>query len=266
VKAVLCAAVLLALGAGTVVGQTYISSDITSSESWSAACCPYVIQADVAVSNNSTLSIEAGVTVAFDGYYSLESEWGSAIMAMGTPGNEVLFTSNSGTPGPNDWTWVQVGGPSPSVFAYCIFEFAQMGLRANVASPTISHCTIRSCSSSGLFVASGSPTIEYCDIYENRDGIGLSGGAGSPNPVINYNNIFDNTHWNIYTFGLPEDSVIIDAESNWWGTSDEAGIAQEIYDSADNPEILVTVDYDPWWTEQPVETTSWAKLKALYSD
>jgi hypothetical protein len=251
---------------GHCVGQTYISSDITTSESWSEACSPYIIQADIEITGNSTLSIEAGVTVAFDGDCSLDATWGSAIIATGTPTEKIHFTSNADTPEPFDWEWVQVGGPNPSTFEYCVFEFAESALRANIADPMITHCTVRSCGSSGLFIASGSPTIEYCDIYANRDGIGLSGGAGSPNPVINYNNIHGNTHWNVYTFGLPEDPVIINAENNWWGTDVEAEIANEIYDSADNPSILLTVDFTPWWTEQPVERSTWSTIKTLFAE
>jgi hypothetical protein len=263
-KALLMAAAVLAAAGGAASGQTYVSNDITSSESWSAACSPYIIQADIEITGNSTLSIEAGVTVAFDGVYMLEASWGSAITAMGTPGDRVLFTSNEGAPAPGDWKWVDVSGPNPSVFAYCTFEFAENGLRADFAGPTVSHCTIRSCLSSGLFCGSGSPTVEYCDIYANRDGIGLSGSTVSPNPVINYSNIYDNTHWNIYTFGTPEESVTIDAESNWWGTNIESEIANEIYDSADNPAIHVTVDYTPWWTEQPIELATWTTITALF--
>ncbi len=263
-KTLLCVLAVLTM-AGVAHGETYVTADITSSTSWTPAGSPYIIQADVAVTNNSTLSIQAGVTVAFDGEYYLETDWGSAIIATGVSGNGILFTSNAGTPVPGDWTWVQVNGPNPSSFDYCTFEFAQMGLRANVGDPTISHCTIRSSSSSGLFCASGSPTVQYCDIYANRDGIGISSGEVVSNPTINYNNIHDNTHWNVYVFNYPEPAATIDCENNWWGTDVEAEIANEIYDNVDNPDIHVTIDYTPWWVEQPVEATTWGRVKALFA-
>jgi hypothetical protein len=63
----LCVLAALTL-AGVAHGETYVTADITSSTSWTPAGSPYIIQANVAVTNNSTLSIEAGVTVAFDGF------------------------------------------------------------------------------------------------------------------------------------------------------------------------------------------------------
>lgn len=254
--------VLMFCAAATADGQTYISSDIASSETWWEACCPYIIQADVEVTNNSTLNIEAGVTVAFDGDYTLSTSWGSAITATGTVTDGILFTSNAGTPQPGDWRCVEVNGPNPSSFTYCTFEFGEYGLRPNYGDPTVTHCTIRSCSSSGLFCAASSPVVTYCDIYANRDGIGISGNES--NPVVNFCNIHDNTHWNVYTFSYPEPARTINCENNWWGTDVEATIQQEIYDSNDNPSIYVTVDFDPWWVEQPVDEMTWGRVKALF--
>ncbi|MCK4680470.1 right-handed parallel beta-helix repeat-containing protein [bacterium] len=262
-KTLLCVLTVLVMAA-PAIAETYITSDITSSTSWTPAGSPYIIQANVAVTNNSTLSIEAGVTVAFDGDYYLETGWGSAIIAAGTSGNGVLFTSNAGTPAPGNWKWLVVNGPNPSSLEYCTFEFAEQGLRVSFASPTVSHCTIRSCSSSGLYIGESSPTVQYCDIYACRDAIGISGNTS--NPTINFNNIHDNTHWNIYVFSYPEPAVTINCESNWWGTDVEAEIANEINDSVDNPAIYATIDYDPWLHEVPVEATSWGRIKALFAD
>jgi len=262
-KTLLCVLVVLAM-ASPALAETYVTSDITSSTSWTPAGSPYIIQADVDVTNNSTLSIEAGVTVAFDGVYIFGTAWGSAIIATGISGNGVLFTSNAGTPAPNDWKWLVVNGPNASSFDYCTFEFAEQGLRVSFASPTVSHCTIRSCGSSGLFIGESSPAVQYCDIYANRDGIGITGNTS--NPMINYNNIHDNTHWNVYVFSFPEPAATIDCENNWWGTDVEAEIANEIRDSMDNPAIFATIDFDPWWVEQPVEDTSWGRVKALFAD
>ncbi|MFH1864808.1 MAG: right-handed parallel beta-helix repeat-containing protein [Candidatus Eisenbacteria bacterium] len=261
-KTLLCVLVAMAV-ASPVVAQTYITGDITSSTSWTPAGSPYIIQADVEITGNSTLSIQAGVTVAFDGNYIFGTAWGSALIATGTLGDGVLFTSNAGTPAPADWKWVVINGPNPSSFQYCTFEFAEQGLRVSFSSPTVSHCTIRSCSSSGLFIGESSPTVQYCDIYANRDGIGITGNTS--NPIINYNNIHDNTPWNVYVFSFPEPAATINAESNWWGTDVEGEIAQEINDSADNPAIFATIDYTPWWFEQPVEQASWGRVKALFA-
>ena len=261
-KTLLCVLTVLAI-AVAAHGETYVTADITSSTSWTPAGSPYIIQADVRVTNDSTLSIQAGVTVAFDGDYYLETDWGSAMIATGVSGNHVLFTSNAGAPAPGDWKWVVINGLNPSSLQYCTFEFAEQGLRVSFASPTVSRCTIRSCSSSGLFIGESSPTVQYCDIYACRDGVGITGNTS--NPTINYNNIHGNTHWNVYVFSFPEPAVTINCENNWWGTDAEAEIANEIYDNVDNPDIHATIDYDPWLHDVPVEASSWGRVKAMFA-
>lgn len=260
-KTLLCVLAVLAM-APPALAETYVTEDITSSTSWTPAGSPYIVQADVEVIS-STLTIQAGVTVAFDGHYVLKTGSFGAIIATGVSGTEILFTSNAGAPEPGDWTWVQVGGTNPSSFSYCIFEYAQTGLRANWADPTITHCTFRSCGNTGLFCTGASPTIEYCDMYGNRDGVGVDGSLS--NPTINYCNIYNNTYTNIYVSNYPEPPLVtIDAENNWWGTDVEAEIMQEIRDSVDNPAVFATIDYYPWLHEIPVEASSWGRVKALF--
>lgn len=263
-KTLLCVLAALMVAA-PALAETYVTDDITSSTSWTPAGSPYIIQTDVSVTNNSTLTIDPGTTVAFDGSYNLETGWGSAIKAEGESGNRVLITSNAGTPQPGDWGWVEVGGSNQSSFEYCRVEYGYQGLRVNDTSPApwIYHCTVRSCSGSGIFCAGASPTVERCDIYACRDGVTISGNAS--NPGITNNNIYSNTSWNVYVMSYPEPARTINCQNNWWGTDVEAEIAAKIRDSADNPDIYATIDYDPWWMEQPVEETTWGRVKALFA-
>jgi len=64
----------------------------------------------------------------------------------------------------------------------------------------------------------------------------------------------------------PGPARTINCEYNSWGTDVEAEIANEIRDSVDDPTIFATIDYDPWWMEQPVEVTTWGRVKALFAD
>jgi hypothetical protein len=254
-------AALLALAA-SAPAQTYIASDVTASTTWTAAGSPYVIQADVDVLDNSVLTIQAGVTVAFDGAYIFETVDGSAIVAAGTEADPILFTSNAPTPAPGDWRWLQVHGGTPSSFTHCIFEYGEYGLRPNSAAPTISHCTVRHCSSSGIFVAGASPVITHCDIHHCRDGIAVSHNSSAP--TVNFCNIHDNTHWNVYVMAFAAPLVVIDMENNWWGTADPEAIAQEINDSLDHADLYATIDFEPWAGAVPAASLSWSGLKALF--
>ena len=114
-KTLLCVLTVLTMAAA-VHGETYITGDITSSAVWTPAGSPYIIQANVSVTNNSTLTINPGTTVAFDGNYNLETGLGSAIKVEGEPGNRVLVSSNAGTPQPGDWGWIEVTGTNQSSF------------------------------------------------------------------------------------------------------------------------------------------------------
>jgi hypothetical protein len=261
-RALLAIAWIAVFAATAATAETYVSGDITMSTAWTPAGSPYIIQSNVSVIDDSILDIHSGVTVAFDGDYYLEIHWGSAITANGTAGERIRFTSNSGTPAPGDWKWVDVGGPATSSFQYCTFEYAEQGLRIGYSSPTVSYCTIRFCSSSGLYVGNASPAVQSCEMYACRDGVMISGNAS--NPTLHFCNIFDNTHWNLYVLDFPAPAATIDCENNWWGTIVEAEIAQEIRDSADDPGLYATIDYTPWLTAQPIEEKSWTKVKAPF--
>ena len=61
----------------------------------------------------------------------------------------------------------------------------------------------------------------------------------------------------------------IDAEANWWGTTDPLEIEAKIVDCYDNPSLESCVDFDPWCldencTQVPVLPSSWGAIKALY--
>lgn len=79
-------------------------------------------------------------------------------------------------------------------------------------------------------------------ITGNTWGIDLKGDAsGDPTPTINHNNLFGNINANLRTRGFsPGGSGVLDARSNWWGTTTVPGIRATIVHDAVNP-ILVDV-------------------------
>jgi parallel beta-helix repeat protein len=100
----------------------------------------------------------------------------------------------------------------------------------------------------GIVCAYGSqPTITSCTISNNDlDGVYSFGGAS---PIIHNCNITDNIGYGVNN---TTDTVIIDAESNWWGD------ASGPYHPSTNPSgmgSLVSdyVDFSPWLTNPGVE-------------
>ena len=247
---------------GVVAAQTYVTSNIVNNTTWGVAGSPYIIQANIDVLGGRTLTIEAGVTVAFDDYYYLNTAWNGVIVANGAPGNRVVFTSNSGSPELGDWQYVQVFGDAASAFSYCLFEYGGNGLRANTAAPVVTHCEFRECAR-GVFCYFGSPLVQHCDLVENWTGVYITG--NTCRPVVHNCDIHDNVNYNVFVQSFPEPAAVIDMENNWWGTAVESEIAGEIVDAVDGGLVYATIDFDPWLEGVPNEDTNWGHVKTLYA-
>ncbi|MCW4046742.1 MAG: right-handed parallel beta-helix repeat-containing protein [Candidatus Bathyarchaeota archaeon] len=94
----------------------------------------------------------------------------------------------------------------------------------------------------GIFIyPNASPIIKQNTITKNANGIVLL--EGNSNPTIVYNNIEDNTNYNLY-LNLGAQSNI-DATNNWWGTTDIIEIDKKIWDYHDDFN-LGKVNYTPF--------------------
>jgi hypothetical protein len=63
--------------------------------SWGISGSPYNIQGDITIPNDSTLSIEPGVVIEFQGYFTLNVQ--GRLLASGTETDTILFTINDTT-------------------------------------------------------------------------------------------------------------------------------------------------------------------------
>jgi predicted outer membrane repeat protein len=74
--------------------QTHISpGDVYGT--WSLVNSPYLIDGEVTIPNDSTLTIEAGVVVEFQGYYPLHVQ--GTLLAVGTETDTIVFGVNDTT-------------------------------------------------------------------------------------------------------------------------------------------------------------------------
>ncbi|GEM_PF-4578855 len=87
------------------------------------------------------------------------------------------------------------------------------------------------------------------EVSSNTVGLSTGGGIeiGGGKPTINYNNIHNNTPYDVRN-RLSWDAPTIDATNNWWGTTDEATIQTHIYDWYDDASLGL-VEYIPYLTE-----------------
>jgi hypothetical protein len=264
----LAVATFLLLVSAAACADTYVTGDISVDTTWNRAGSPYIIQSDVNIINNSTLTLNGGTEVRFDDYFELVVDHGSKIQVEGDAVNTVLITSNDPSPVPGSWNRITVQGDQQSSFQHCTIEYASTGIRVGGADPApwIYYCTIRNCGT-GIFIASSSPTVEMCDIHGClAQAVWITGNSSLP--AITYNDIYNDAGWNIYVSAYPEPARTINCQHNWWGTDVEGEIQQEIRDSVSNPgEVFATIDFSNWLTEpQPVEKTSWGRIKALFTD
>jgi parallel beta-helix repeat protein len=115
---------------------------------------------------------------------------------------------------------------------------------------TISGNTIRT-TYYGVYLLNGaSPVINGNNtITANSYGIMALGdrqnAANDPMPLVNNNAIHGNSYKNYHVYNYADATRVLDAGNNWWGTTDLAVIAGNIYDSNDSAISSPTVNIDP---------------------
>lgn len=171
---------------------------------WYQANSPYYITGNITVPADSSLFIQPGVEVIFQGYYTFTVN--GFLQAIGTAVDSIHFTYST------DWMgmWF-INAPDSSHLEYCTLEalLAPFGLiDCYNSNPVITRCrvsnnaTIYDAAAGINLVNSSSPNISYCTISGN-DGY-LGGGIGCGNgcaPFISYCNITGNKNSYNYSVG-----------------------------------------------------------------
>jgi parallel beta-helix repeat protein len=144
---------------------------IAQDETWSG-----VVQIDgmVQVPQQVTLTIQPDTIVKFQQNPNNAAipksglEVTGKLIAIGTPEEQIQFTSAADAPRDGDWSGISMIGKSGSEIRYGIVEFGQLGIRLQESDARISHSIIRWHRHDGLSATSSStPTIEYNRIYQN---------------------------------------------------------------------------------------------------
>jgi hypothetical protein len=131
----------------------FVGGDVTANLTLTKACSPYTITSDINVDGSAILTIEAGVTLSFQGGVALNVGYTSAgkLVAVGTAQDPITFTSAAATPSDGDWAdiyfWGGTMGGTKIAYAkvdYCgSFRYgciASDGVSANRV--TLDHITI----------------------------------------------------------------------------------------------------------------------------
>jgi PKD repeat protein len=171
-----------------------VGGPIDTDTTWTLAGSPYIVTSPVLVMEGVTLTIQPGVVVKFNSHKALQID--GELIAVGTSGSPIKFTSNVGT-APGDWDYIvftessvdavyDIGTgvyQSGSTLQYVIIEYAggasvdnNGALRLNAAAPYITHSTIRNNASTGImgFNYGGTLTLKTThNTMTNNAGTGI---------------------------------------------------------------------------------------------
>jgi len=184
---------LLVLGTIIVIPKaslgTNVDTDITSDTIWTVEGSPYIITDTIHVNVGSTLTIEEGVSVRFDGFYSLIID--GTLLAIGTQSKEIRFTTNQSSSNPGDWDRIKFSSSSlNSKVEYTSISYSRTGIYIEQSTPVISHNVISNSFRGGIDVYQSSPEIKNNTI--TNAGMGIKVYHGSPR--ISGNTISDNAN------------------------------------------------------------------------
>jgi parallel beta-helix repeat protein len=175
---------------GRGIKGTAVKGEISGT--WTKDKSPYIVIGDLKVNK---LIIEPGVIVKFDGWYYMRIY--GILTAIGTKNDSIIFTRNRPTESSNGIAIITFSSSKNDSMniKYCRIEYLNyVGANDNT---TISHTTIKNCSSSGIR-CSGFPLITNNNIISNAsfysDGSGFGGGiyVEDGSPIIINNLIVNN--------------------------------------------------------------------------
>jgi nitrous oxidase accessory protein NosD len=188
-----------------------VSGNISTNTTWEPDTV--FVVGNVTVDDGSKLTIQPGVTVVANGFYSLNIQ--GTILAEGTEGDSILFTAADhvigwdrilfdSTPATND----------SSKFSYCIVEYGNSTSNGGAfyiyysRNLTISNSTIRhnNGTNAAIYMDQSSCNILNCDIYSNNSYAIFTAGTTSDVNIIN-NKIHDGIGAGIYTYRCSADIV-----------------------------------------------------------
>jgi len=205
-----------ALAAPLQAATTIPGGDVSGT--WGVSGSPYLIDGDITVPIGSTLTIEPGVEINFQSWYSLTVN--GTLIADGTENAPILFGGGHATAG---WLGIRfVNAPDGSNLTYAIVENGRAtgadplnkggGIYIDNSSPTISHSTIRNnfanYSGGGIYLTNSNATLIGNSIINNQAGQGGSSTGGGlaawySNPTLTDNIISGNSVYISGTYTTP---------------------------------------------------------------
>jgi Glucodextranase, domain B/Periplasmic copper-binding protein (NosD) len=239
----------------------------------------YSLTGDLTISPGVTLWIQPGALVTAAANYQIISQGNLVVRGTGSA-RAVLKSASTNCNGTNtarqDWKGIEVPAGGFADVDYVEIQCAAHGIFLNGGSGTIRHAWMLNNYIGLRTEAATAATKIMPDVYAenefrgngygilikknstplitgnnlitaNSNGIevdGITNAAQDPNPVVTGNRIFSNSSHNFYaTYFANPSTTILNAQGNWWGTTDHGAIAASIYDWSNNPIDSPIVDF-----------------------
>jgi hypothetical protein len=233
---------------GNTPNSIYFRSQDVNTGSWQNFGIPYVIGGNFTVSDGQTLTINAGNVLKFNGANTITVE--GTLVANGTPGQHIIFTSNQTTPASGDWNRIYFNGADAGcMLNYCDILYAgsatsALDINASGANLAVMNTTIENSAGYGVYIRNGSAPsfINSSIINNNGNGVYINGSAAATfgSNASEWNEIYGNGG-----YGLRNGTQNISAKYIYWGTEACGNIPNLIYDKSDQNNLGI-VDYVPW--------------------
>jgi len=113
----------------------------------------YLVIGDVTVPSYITLTIEPGVHIKFDGYYTLLIN--GRMEAVGTEEDMIVFTSQKQVPSKDDWKRIEFSSSGQgSEMCWCKIEYATSGIYGKAVPLSLSHNVVKNSTENGILIFS----------------------------------------------------------------------------------------------------------------
>ncbi len=156
---------------GTVDEPVFKGGTISQDETWSG---PIFVNASIVVPSGVTLTINPGTKIYFAPSRDYKNQTtvgfavvGGTVIAIGTPEQQIWFTSDAEVPINGDWSGIELYNTNTSIFEYVIVEFSGLGISQFDSKANISHSIVRWVNAEGIYMERSSPVIEYNLLYGN---------------------------------------------------------------------------------------------------
>lgn len=247
--------------------RTYGTTAISTPTVWTAGSAPtYTLNGALTVNAGATLWVQPGVTVSVAGNYKILAN--GSLVVRGTSTARAVFRPTQAlctdtATRRNDWPGIEAGTTAGRVsLDYADVHCADKGVYFNLGTGSVTYSRllgggtgVRMLGASatpilpqvfgqnemrnntyGLYIGANShPTVTGNNLVTgNTHGVYVNGNstaAQNPVPVVNGNSLHTNTtsNYSANDFGSAS-TTILDAQGNWWGSSDPSDIQASILD------------------------------------